>query len=50
MKLYRVTTTDQFNDKWVYTVSADSEREALMKLRATSICLQDVVLNIEEVN
>lgn len=50
MKLYKVTTTDQYNRNWVYTVSADSEREALMKLRATSICLQDVVLSIEEVD
>lgn len=47
--MYRVTVADQFSEKWVYTVSADSEREALMKLRATSICLQDVVLSIEEV-
>ena len=50
MKLYKVTITDQFNEKCVYTVSAKSELDALIELRATSICAKDIVSAIEEVS
>lgn len=50
MKLYKVTITDQFHKKWVYTVSAKSELDALIELRATSICPQDIVSTIEELS
>ena len=43
MKLYKVTMTDRYNRNWVYTVSADSEREALWKVKAVchGDCLSD---------
>ena len=41
MKLYKVTTTDRYNRNWAYTVSADSEREALWKVKETR-SVQDV--------
>ncbi len=49
MKLYKVTTTDQYNRNWVYTVSADSEREALWKVKANAISSGETVSIIEEV-
>lgn len=48
MKLYKVTTTDRYNRNWVYTVSADSEREALWKVKANAISSGETVLTIEE--
>ena len=50
MKLYKVTTTDQYNRNWVYTVSADSEREALWKVKANAISSGETVSIIEEVD
>lgn len=49
MKLYKVTTTDRYNRNWVYTVSADSEREALWKVKANAISSGETVSIIEEV-
>lgn len=49
MKLYKVTTTDRYNRNWVYTVSADSEREALWKVKANAISSVETVSIIEEV-
>lgn len=31
MKLYKVTTVDQYSRRWVHTVFADSKREAMKK-------------------
>lgn len=50
MKLYKVTTTDRYNRNWVYTVSADSEREALWKVKANAISSGETVSTIEEVD
>ena len=50
MKLYKVTTTDRYNRNWVYTVSADSEHEALWKVKANAISPHENVLTIEEVD
>ena len=50
MKLYKVTTTDRYNRNWVYTVSADSEREALWKVKANAISSGETVSIIEEVD
>lgn len=47
MKLYKVTTTDQFHDKRVFTVAAKSQYEALTK---ASISSRENVLTIEEVS
>lgn len=47
MKLYKVTTTDQFHDKRVFTVAAKSQYEALTK---ASISSRENVLSIEEVD
>ena len=49
MKLYKVTTTDRYNRNWIYTVSADSEREALRKVKANAISSGETVSIIEEV-
>ena len=49
MKLYKVTTTDRYNRNCVYTVSADSEREALWKVKETAISSGETVSIIEEV-
>ena len=49
MKLYKVMTTDRYNRNWVYTVSADSEREALWKVKANAISPGETVSIIEEV-
>ena len=50
MKLYKVTTTDQYNRNWIYTVSANSEHEALWKVKANAISSGETVLIIEEVD
>lgn len=50
MKLYKVTTTDQYNRNWVYTVSANSESEALWKVKANAISSGETVSTIEEVD
>lgn len=50
MKLYKVTTVDRYNRNWVYTVSADSEREALWKVKANAISSGETVSIIEEVD
>lgn len=47
MKLYKVTTTDQFHDKRVFTVAAKSQYEALTKV---SVSFHENVLTIEEVD
>ena len=47
MKLYKVTTIDQFHDKRVCTVAAKSQYEALTK---ASISSRENVLTIEEVD
>lgn len=47
MKLYKVTTVDQYHDKRVFTVAAKSQYEALTK--ASVISPHENVLTIEEV-
>ena len=47
MKLYKVTTVDQYHDKRVFTVAAKSQYEALTK---TGISSHENVLTIEEVS
>lgn len=47
MKIYKVTTIDQFHDKRVFTVAAKSQYEALTK---ASISSRENVLTIEEVD
>ena len=47
MKLYKVTTIDQFHDKMVFTVAAKSQYEALTK---ASVNPRETVLTIEEVD
>lgn len=48
MKLYKVTTTDRYHYKRVFTVAAKSQYEALTK--ASVICPHENVLTIEEVD
>ncbi|WP_302414151.1 hypothetical protein [uncultured Ruminococcus sp.] len=48
MKIYKVTTIDQFHDKRVFTVAAKRQYEALTK--ASVICPHENVLTIEEVD
>lgn len=48
MKLYKVTTTDQYHYKRVFTVAAKSQYEALTK--ASVIWPHENVLTIEEVD
>ena len=48
MKLYKVTTVDQYHDKRVFTVAAKSQYEALTK--ASVISPHENVLTIEEVD
>ena len=48
MKLYKVTTIDQYHYKRVFTVAAKSQYEALTK--ASVICPHENVLTIEEVD
>lgn len=50
MKLYKVTTTDQYNRNWVYTVSADSEREAMFKAGNGHVIANEIIQTIEEVD
>lgn len=45
MKIYKVTTIDQFHDKRVFTVAAKSQYEALTK---ASVSPRETVLTIEE--
>ena len=47
MKIYKVTTIDQFHDKRVFTIAAKSQYEALTK--ASVIRPHENVLTIEEV-
>lgn len=47
MKLYKVTTIDQYHDKKVFTVVAKSQYEALTK---ASVSSHENVLTIEEVS
>ena len=47
MKIYKVTTIDQFHDKRVFTVAAKSQYEALTK---ASVSPRETVLTIEEVD
>lgn len=49
MKLYKVTTADRYNRNWVYTVSADSEREAMKKV-SVFVTPHETLLTIEEVD
>lgn len=48
MKMYKVTTVDQYHDKKVFTVAAKSQYEALTK--ASVISPHENVLTIEEVD
>lgn len=48
MKLYKVTTVDQYHYKRVFTVAAKSQYEALTKVSV--ICPHENVLTIEEVD
>lgn len=47
MKLYKVTTIDQYHDKRVFTVAAKSQYEAFKK---ASVSPRETVLTIEEVD
>lgn len=47
MKLYKVTTVDQYHYKRVFTVAAKSQYEALTK---ASVSPRETVLTIEEVD
>lgn len=47
MKLYKVTTVDQYHDKRVFTVAAKSQYEALTK---AGIGSRENVLTVEEVD
>jgi len=47
MKLYKVTTIDQYHDKRVFTVAAKSQYEALTK---ASVSPRETVFTIEEVD
>lgn len=47
MKLYKVTTIDQYHDKKVLTVAAKSQYEALTK---ASVSPRETVFTIEEVD
>lgn len=49
MKLYKVTTADRYNRNWVYTVSADSKREAMKKV-SVFVTPHETLLTIEEVD
>jgi hypothetical protein len=48
MKLYKVTTISDFNVKEVFTVHADSKREAIMKAYDTN--MDGNIVAIEEVD
>lgn len=48
MKLYKVTTVDQYHYKMVFTIAAKSQYEALTK--ASAIRPHENVLTIEEVD
>lgn len=47
MKLYKVTTVDQYHYKRVFTIAAKSQYEALTK---ASVSPRETVLTIEEVD
>lgn len=49
MKMYKVTTVDQYSRRWVHTVFADSEREAMKKVRVF-VTPHETLLTIEEVD
>lgn len=49
MKMYKVTTVDQYSRRWVHTVFADSEREAMKKV-SVFVTPHENVLTIEEVD
>ena len=48
MKMYKVTTVDQYSRRWVHTVFADSKREAIMKAYDTN--MDGNIVAIEEVD
>lgn len=47
MKMYKVTTVDQYHDRRVFTVAAKSQYEALTK---ASVSPRETVFTIEEVD
>lgn len=47
MKMYKVTTIDQYHEKRVFTVAAKSQYEAFKK---ASVSPRETVLTIEEVS
>lgn len=47
-KMYKVTTIDKYSRRWVHTVFADSEREAMKKVRVF-VTPHETLLTIEEV-
>lgn len=49
MKMYKVTTIDKYSRRWVHTVFADSEREAMKKVRVF-VTPHKTLLTIEEVD
>lgn len=49
MKLYKVTTVDQYSRRWVHTVFADSKREAMKKV-SVFVTPHETLLTIEEVD
>lgn len=49
MKLYKVTTVDQYSRRWVHTVFANSKREAMKKV-SVFVTPHETLLTIEEVD
>ena len=47
MKMYKVTTVDQYSRRWVHTVFADSKRVAMRKV-SVFVTPHDALLTIEE--
>lgn len=49
MKVYKVTTVDQYSHRWVHTVFADSKREAMKKV-SVFVTPHETLLTIEKVD
>ena len=49
MKMYKVTTVDQYSRRWVHTVFANSKREAMKKV-SVFVTPHETLLTIEEVD
>ncbi|WP_337790308.1 hypothetical protein [Ruminococcus bicirculans (ex Wegman et al. 2014)] len=49
MKMYKVTTVDQYSRRWVHTVFANSKRKAMKKV-SVFVTPHETLLTIEEVD